>query len=259
MKLSYTQTGESGPPLVIMHGLFGSARNWQGIAKQLANHYTVYALDLRNHGLSPHAATMGYQEMAGDVVKFLDNQELTDSVILGHSMGGKVAMELALSQPNRVNKLVVVDIAPVTYKHDFNDILEGLFSIPLDNVTSRKDADQYLARTIKTLSLRQFLLQNLVKTPDNGYQWRVNLNSIQKNMNNIMGFFKSSSSASFKKKTLFIRGGASSYLSPSHQASALDLFPNGRVETVNKAGHWPHVESPNVFLDLLTPFLAEIA
>ena len=131
MKLSYTQAGESGPPLVIMHGLFGSARNWQGIAKQLANHYTVYALDLRNHGLSPHAATMGYQEMAGDVVKFLDNQQITDSVILGHSMGGKVAMELALSQPDRVNKLVVVDIAPVTYKHDFNDILDGLFSICL--------------------------------------------------------------------------------------------------------------------------------
>ena len=258
MKLSYTRTRGSGPPLVILHGLFGSARNWQSIAKHLASHYTVYALDLRNHGSSPHAVTMSYQEMAGDVIDFLDDQQLTAPVVLGHSMGGKVAMRLALNCPELVSKLVVVDIAPVTYKHDFNDILQGLFNIPLDNITSRKEADEYLAKTVKTLSLRQFLLQNLTSTSTNGYEWRVNLNSIKENMGNIMGFHEANSNASSGKKTLFIRGGTSSYLSPSNQVYALKLFPNGKIETVNKAGHWPHVEAPNVFLNLLTPFLDEI-
>jgi len=258
MKLSCSQTGEFGPPLVILHGLFGSARNWQGIAKQLASHYTIYALDLRNHGASPHADTMSYQEMAGDVVEFLDKQQLNAPIILGHSMGGKVAMTLALRYPNRLSKLVVVDIAPVTYKHEFNDILQGLASIPMDSIKSRKEADECLAKTIQTLSLRQFLLQNLAPRQGGGYQWRVNLNSIQENMSNIMGFLETKSNVSFKKKTLFIRGALSSYLSASHQVSALNLFPNGTVQTVNKAGHWPHAELPQDFLDLLKPFLDEI-
>lgn len=254
IELNFTKHGEHGPALIILHGLFGSARNWQGIARQLADRFSVYALDLRNHGGSAHADTMDYPLMAADVLNFMQQQNLSDVILLGHSMGGKVAMQLALSCPDKIRQLVVVDIAPVHYQHNFDEVLAGLYHVPLDGVDSRKQADQYLAEKISTVSLRQFLLQNLVSNTEGGYQWRVNLASIEESMPAIMDF-PSHDAGRFIKPTLFINGGASSYLSKRHRAVASQVFPQALFETVANAGHWPHVESPIEFMEYLNKFL----
>ncbi len=253
--LNFTQHGDSGQPLIILHGLFGSARNWQGIARQLADRYKVYALDLRNHGLSPHADEMSYPLMAADVLAFMAQHQLDDAIVLGHSMGGKVAMELALSWPDKVSKLIIVDIAPVVYTHNFDDVLLGLYHVPLDTVSSRKEADKYLAEKVSTPSLRQFLLQNLVANTSGGYQWRVNLASIEDNMLNIMGFPENDTAKKHTGLTLFINGGQSTYLASRYLHTTAEKFPTASFKTIAGAGHWPHIESPVEFMSHLTDFL----
>ncbi|MEO1889644.1 MAG: alpha/beta fold hydrolase [Cycloclasticus sp.] len=254
--LNFTEQGDAGEPLIILHGLFGSGRNWQGVAKLLADRYCVYPLDLRNHGSSTHADVMDYPSMSADVASFMNQQGLPEATILGHSMGGKVAMQLAMSEPDKVSRLIVVDIAPVTYKHNFDDVLGGLHHVPLDKITSRKEADRYLAEKIDVLSLRQFLLQNLVLSKAGGFEWRVNLASIEKNMSAIMGFPVSETPQCFDKKTLFINGEKSTYLAPRYRTSVAEIFPAAEFETVPKAGHWPHIESPSAFMEILNKFLS---
>jgi len=254
VELNFSQHGDQGPPLIILHGLFGSARNWQGIAKQLSDRFSVYTVDLRNHGSSAHADSMDYRSMAADVLFFMQQQGIDSAVLIGHSMGGKVAMQLALSNPERFERLVVVDIAPVAYKHNFDDVLEGLYHVPVDSIKSRKEADQYLAEKITTLSLRQFLLQNLVTNSEGAYQWRVNLTGIEQSMPAIMDF-SSVMDETFSKPSLFINGGQSSYLSARYRPAATKLFPQALFQTVDGAGHWPHVESPLEFMAFLNAFL----
>lgn len=255
VSLNFTTQGEQPQHLIIMHGLFGSGRNWQVSAKQLSEHFTVHTLDLRNHGSSPHHDDMSYPEMADDVLEFLDQKGIDKAYILGHSMGGKVAMTFALAHPERVSKLVVVDIAPVTYQHEFGDIIGGLRSVPLEDVSSRKEADSYLASKIDELSLRQFLLQNLVPAEAGGFKWRVNLDSIEKNLGNIIGFPDAHASKSFDVPSLFIGGDMSTYLAPRYQEAVMNCFPNAEIHMIPKVGHWPHVESPAAFMESLKPFL----
>lgn len=253
--LNSTKHGKIGQPLIILHGLFGSARNWQGIARQLADRYTVYTLDLRNHGSSPHADEMSYPSMAMDVLAFMALNKLDDAVVLGHSMGGKVAMQFASSWPEKVSKLVIVDIAPVVYTHNFDDVLLGLYHVPLDNVNSRKDADKYLAEKVSVSSLRQFLLQNLVSNTSGGYQWRVNLASIEDSMLDIMGFPTSDATKKYKGETLFINGGKSTYMASRYHAITEERFPTADFKTIAKSGHWPHIESPEEFMTIVNEFL----
>jgi len=169
-------------------------------------------------------------------------------------MGGKVAMELALSNADKVSKLVVVDIAPVTYQHNFDDVLLGLYHVPLDEVSSRKDADAYLAEKVKDLGLRQFLLQNLVVNTAGGYQWRVNLASIEEGMPDIMGF-SPQGDRTYSGETQFIKGGKSTYLASRYQETVAEMFPNMEFETIEQSGHWPHIESPKEFMKVLGDFL----
>lgn len=253
--LNFSQFGEANPPLIIMHGLFGSARNWQGIAKQLSDRYTVYALDLRNHGGSPHADVMDYPSMSADVLEFMAQHDLSNATVLGHSMGGKVAMQFALSFPEKVKKLVIVDIAPVTYTHNFDDVLVGLYHIPINRVASRKEADEYLAEKIDVLSLRQFLLQNLVSNTSGGFKWRVNLASIEDNMPAIMGFPSCDERQAYDGETLFINGGTSTYLAPRYRTITKSIFSTADFQTITKSGHWPHIESPTAFMSTLNKFL----
>lgn len=255
ISLNFTKQGDNSRSLIIMHGLFGSGRNWHGIAKQLSEHFTVYTLDMRNHGGSPHQAKMSYTDMATDVLQFMDQQGLSEAYVLGHSMGGKVAMTFALAHPERVTKLVVVDIAPVVYQHEFHNILIALRSIPLDTVASRKEADVILAKQIDIVSLRQFLLQNLVPLKTGGFQWRVNLDSIENNMDDIMGFPDAHTDKSFDVPSLFIGGGGSTYLAPRFHAAVTNFFPRADIHIIPKVGHWPHVEAPAEFLNSLNPFL----
>ena len=256
VSLNFVRHGEAGRPIIILHGLFGSARNWQGIAKQLAERDTVYSLDLRNHGSSPHADEMGYESMAADVLAFMALEDIKEAVVLGHSMGGKVAMQLALSEPKKVSQLIVVDMAPVTYSHNFDDVLLGLYHVPLESVGSRKEADQYLAEKLSTPSLRQFLLQNLVANTSGGYQWRVNLASIEKSMPDIMGFPANSLKKQYANRTLFINGGQSTYMTSRYREPTKEMFPAAEFQTIAKSGHWPHIESPVEFMTLLNSFLS---
>ncbi|PHS73261.1 MAG: alpha/beta hydrolase [Cycloclasticus sp.] len=238
-----------------MHGLFGSARNWRGIAQKLSKNAVVYTVDLRNHGASPHVKQMPYSLMAEDIVHFMQQQNFQSAQVLGHSMGGKVAMQLALNYPERVNRLIVVDMAPVTYTHNFNDILTALSNIPMETISSRNDADEILKKSIDVLSLRQFLLQNLVAKESGGYAWRVNLDSIKSNMSNIMGFPKENKNVTYTNPTLFIGGGNSTYLAERYLAAVKTLFPSAQVDILKGVGHWPQVEAPKAFLSCLEPFL----
>lgn len=253
-RVEYGTAVSGRPPLIILHGLFGSSRNWHPIAKSLSKNHHIYTLDLRNHGQSPHANSMTYPDMAADVQTFIQEIGFDSVNLIGHSMGGKVAMWLALSQPELVNKLVVVDIAPVTYEHEFSTVLSGLNSIPLDTINSRQEADNYLAQFLTQTHLRQFLLQNL-NYKDNAYSWRINLPVIGQSINDIIGFPVTSTSSSFPKRVMFIGGTESDYLDKTYHSQTRQLFPKATFSMVKAVGHWLHSEQPELFKALIAPYL----
>jgi esterase len=245
----------SGPPLAILHGLFGSGRNWASIAKRLAAHHRVIAFDLRNHGASPWAATMAYDEMADDVCASLTALGCNRFALLGHSMGGKVAMLAALRDPEAVERLVVADIAPVAYQPRHLGMIQAMRSLDLAGVRRRAEADARLAQAVPDPAERAFLLQNLVF--DGGaMRWRINLEAIERAMPVLVGFPPLPSGTTYKGSTLFIGGGHSDYLRPEHEPQIRRLFPRARIARIAKAGHWLHAETPQAFLDLVEPFLA---
>lgn len=245
---------ESSPSLIIMHGLFGSGRNWSMLARKFAEFFHVHMLDLRNHGASPHRETMNYEVMADDLAHFLDLHEIERASILGHSMGGKVAMWFALNHPDRVERLIAADIAPVSYQHSFDQILLGLKSIPLDWVNSRSDADEFLSEYLDEKPLRQFLLQNLV-IQDGNAGWRINLAAIEKALPQILSFPDTGSVSPNDLPALFIAGGQSDYVLPEHVEVIEQLFPSARIENIHNAGHWLHAEQPDEFARVVKAFL----
>lgn len=251
MKLHY-QTLGAGQPLVILHGLFGAARNWQHIGQQLAAEYQVYLLDLRNHGHSPHAPQMDYAAMVGDLVDFIAQQKLSTFHLLGHSMGGKVAMLYALTQEPTLASLTVVDIAPVTYTHDFADVMAGLHAVEAAHVSSRKQADAALAAYVKPLGLRQFLLQNLVFEHAE-YRWRIPISVIGQAIPQIVGF--PDVDGAYHGATLFVKGADSDYIRTEHDALIRSYFPYAQTETIEHAGHWLHAEQPEAFLQAVRTVL----
>ena len=259
MQLHATHYGEpqsERPPVIILHGLFGSNRNWHPIAKVLSEHFDVYSLDLRNHGKSPHSDQMNYPHMAEDVEDFIEHHHFDSVSIIAHSMGGKAAMWLALNRPDLVHKLIVVDIAPVDYQHDFSEVLSGFKSIPLASIQSRKDADRHLSNTIQTESLRQFLLQNL-QSRAGQYSWRINLDAIEQFMPEITSFPDASHLPAFEKRVLFVGGGQSNYLNKENQKQTRHLFPMASFSMIKNAGHWLHSEQPELFVSLITPYLSK--
>ncbi|MDD5578923.1 MAG: alpha/beta fold hydrolase [Methylobacter sp.] len=240
-------------PLIILHGFFASSRNWRSIAEKLSAKFHVYVLDMRNHGESPHNPCMDYPAMAADLLLFLNNHRLNSVSLLGHSMGGKVAMWFALNNPGYVNKLIVVDIAPVNYKHRFDDLIQALKALPLNEISNRKQAEILLASVIPELSYRQFLLQNLI-LKNGGYCWRIDLDIFQRMAPNIIAFPDTGHLAPFTRKTLFIAGENSNYLKPYNITK---LFPTAILSIVASAGHWLHVQQPGVFLALVEKFLQD--
>jgi len=242
-----------GPPLLILHGLFGSQRNWGGIIRQLAQHNRVHGLDLRNHGESPWRASMGYDEMAADLARYIEANDLGKAAILGHSMGGKVAMRLALNRPDLVERLIVVDIAPVPYHNEhYSNYVEAMLGMDLTRITRRADADAALKPVIEDDSLRAFLLQNLV-SDEGTFRWRINLKDIGANMQALIGF--PDGGAPFEGPTWFIAGERSNYIRPKHRDTVLHLFPNAKLLEIADSGHWPHAEHPERFLAMLRPLL----
>jgi len=254
LDLAYDEFGATGPPVLILPGLLGSARNWTSIAKQLADTHGVFALDLRNHGRSPWAESMSFDEMADDVAAFIERHDLSPATVIGHSLGGKVAMRLALTRPDLVERLVVVDVAPVAYEHSFAPYIDALRQVDLSEVSRRADAERELAAAIPDPGVRSFLLQNLIKTAD-GFAWRVNLDGLRANMADLMGF-PADPKAQYAGPTLFLSGGRSDYVEPGHRPLIERLFPQAEHAVIEDAGHWVHAERPTEFLAQLRQFLA---
>ena len=255
MQLYYrTEGNPDKPALVILHGLFGSSDNWLTMSKFLAEEYYVVLPDACNHGQSPHSNEFNYSQMAQDVVDLLDSLNLDAVYLVGHSMGGKTAMHLAATFPERVKKLVVVDISPRYYQPHHQTILAGLHNLPLATIKTRRDADKELSNHITELGVRQFLLKNLDRTPE-GYKWRMNLPVITDNIENVGEALEAD--MRYDGPTLFIDGETSSYI----KADDIDLirkhFPQAKVETIANAGHWVQAEQPEAFKDALEDFLKE--
>jgi esterase len=250
--LVYEELGSDHPvPLIILHGFFASSRNWRKIAERLSSAYHVYVLDMRNHGLSPHHAIMDYLGMTADVLRFMDEHALTTAHVMGHSMGGKIAMWLALNHPERMNKLIVVDIAPKSFTHSFDKIIQALMDLPLDKIHNRKQAEIMLARDIPELDYRRFLLQNLV-LKDGYYDWRINLAIFLQTAPNIIAFPGGKNLTPYIGGTLFIAGADSAYV---ELEDIITIFPNAMFKTIAKAGHWLHVQQPEVFTEMVENFL----
>jgi esterase len=254
VELANDAFGEIGPPVVILHGLLGSARNWTSVARQLAPTHRVFALDLRNHGRSPWADTMSFEEMADDVSAFIERHDLGPAALIGHSLGGKVAMRLALTRGGLVERLLVVDVAPVAYAHSFGPFVAAMQQVDLAAVHQRADAEAQLERRIPEVGFRNFLLQNLIRT-DGGYAWRVNLEALAANMPDLLGFPALPDGAVYRGPTLFVAGGRSSYIKPEHRPLIERLFPGAEHGVIEGAGHWVHAERPAEFLDRVRAFL----
>lgn len=251
MKLNYFQTG-SGPSLIIIHGLFGSASNFRTLAKDFAKTHTVYCLDLRNHGASPHDNDISYDAMASDVIEFMDDHRIDCSAVMGHSLGGKVAMQIALNYPERLSKLVVGDIAPVVYPHHHDRIFEGLNAVDLDKITSRKDAEETLAHYVDIPAVRLFLLTNLIRDQNKSFVWRINLKALQDGYAHVA---KQPSGTPFQGPTLFIRGSLSDYVKEEYFPALYELFPHAEITTLEGVGHWLHAEKPKEYSEIVLNFL----
>lgn len=252
VNLAFEHFGDlNNAPLIILHGFFASSRNWRACAEKLATYFCVYVLDARNHGASPHAEIMNYETMAADVANFIKQNDLQNVTLLGHSMGGKTAMWFALNYPNLVQNLIIVDIAPINYKHSFEPLINALKNLPLAELANRKQAELLLADLIPELTYRQFLLQNLVLKTD-GYQWRIDLDIFQRNANNILLFPNVENVPQFVDRTLFLAGGNSRYIKEN---STEMLFPFAKIQVIPDAEHWIHVQQPEAFLNAVTSFL----
>ncbi len=252
MQLHCKQLGQ-GEPLVLLHGLFGQADNWFGVAPKLAEKFRVIALDLRNHGNSPHHPEMDYPLMAADVDRFFATHKLESAHVIGHSMGGKVAMQLALDFPARVQKLVVVDMAPRAYQRMHDPIFEALLALDLAAFQTRQQIEAALAPEISSLNLRRFLLKNLGRDEHGRFVWKMNLRGVAENYGRLGEVL--TSKEPFPKPTLFIRGAKSDYINATDALEIKNYFPAAQIATIEAAKHWVHADAPEEFVRLVREFL----
>lgn len=250
--LNYKVMGQ-GAPLIVLHGLFGTLDNWQTIGKYLAEAYTVFLVDQRNHGRSPHLPYQDYPSMAEDLHRFMEQQGVYSSNLLGHSMGGKTAMEFALEYPDQVDKLIIVDIAPKAYPPGHDQIFEALLAIDLSTLPSRPAAEEILRGFIQEDGVIQFLLKNLSRTKEGGFEWKMNLPVLYRCYPELLSAPKAQ--GYFSGETLFVRGGKSDYVLDSDLPAIRAHFPNYQLETIPQAGHWVHADAPADLLKLVLDFL----
>lgn len=255
----HTETTGAGPDLVILHGLFGSGENWRSQAKRLSSDFTTHCMDLRNHGASPHTPAMNYPAMAADVINTCEKLGLSNFHLLGHSMGGKTAMQLALTHPALIKQLIVVDIGPKQYPRHHGNILEGLSVLQTAGqdkiLKSRRDADTILASKVENAAVRSFLLKNLQRTETGHYELCINLDAIVTCYNDIAAAISPLTYVPRSEPTLFIKGAESDYLQAEDQQSILALFPGAKSKTIGGAGHWPQSEKPDVVYKIIHDFL----
>jgi len=239
--------------LIILHGLFGSSDNWFTLSKMFSQHYSVFVVDQRNHGQSPHTDEMNYAALAEDLHDFVVEHGLSKPMIIGHSMGGKAVMNYAVNYPDEIGKFVIVDIVPKAYPVHHDHILEGLHDIPLGHLASRTEADALLSRNVPEPEVRQFLLKNLGRRPDGGFEWKINLESIDHHIEEMgQGMIYSGKQ---EGPCLFIRGEKSNYYEPGDEDRIRAVFPNAEIMTMD-TGHWVQAEKPEEFARIVLAYLA---
>ncbi len=263
MQLNFKKIG-TGEPLVIVHGLYGASDNWVTASKMLAEHFTVYIIDQRNHGRSPHTKTHTYDDMVADLLQFLDDHQIDKANLLGHSMGGKTVMLFANKYPSRVKKLIVVDIAPVNYADANNPsprvaehqkIMATMASIPVAHFSSRTAIDKVLEENISSLAVRQFILKNLNRK-NNGFEWKLNVNTIKEYLIEIMnGIPASVFDCVYYTPTLFIKGENSDYIRNCDEQVIRKLFSKAEFSTIPNSGHWVHAQQPKLLVKTVNYFL----
>jgi len=251
MLLHYKSFGE-GEPLIILHGFLGSLDNWQSIAKELAATNQVFILDVRNHGKSFHDYHHDYNSMVADVHYFIDHLGLSKVTLLGHSMGGKIAMLFALKYPLLVSHLIVVDIAPKIYQPGHEDILYALSKVNPKELKSRQEAVDIISTYIHDSSVVQFLLKNLDREVDGSFSWKMNLPVLSSQYAEILSF---PGEGIFNEPTLFLKGEKSDYILPSDEPNIQQYFPKAKIVSVKNAGHWVHAENPVDFISETSIFL----
>ena len=254
MELHYRTLGK-GQPVIILHGIFGTSDNWQTFGKQLAGNYQVFLVDQRNHGLSPHSDTFDYPAMAADLHQFIQQHQLENPVIIGHSMGGKVAMFYAVAYPEKLDKLVVVDIAPRNYPIHHQHILDAMSGVGLASATSRKDIEEQLKPYLPDFGVRQFIMKNLKREDDNSFSWKLNLLAIKENIANVG--LAVDNDAKVDRPTLFVRGENSDYIGSEDEELIRQIFPLAQIVTIENTGHWVHAEQPKALYEVLLKFLSD--
>lgn len=254
-QVHHAPSGTTGTPLLLIHGLFGSADNWGSIARQFAQHRPVISVDLRNHGRSPHHASQTYAEMAADVLAVCDHLDLAQVHVLGHSLGGKVAMQFAMQSPQRVNKLIVVDMAMRAYADVHTPLIDAMLAVDLSLCASRSEVDKALAPAIPNLMVRQFLLTNLHKVDDR-LQWRLNLAALKANYGQLQSALLPPENTGLTMPSLFIRGERSDYVNAQDMHTISQHFTQASFVSL-PTDHWVHAEQPQLFMQAVAAFLAE--
>ena len=258
MELFYRKFGDEGDqPLIILHGLFGISDNWVTFARRIAMEgFEVFIPDQRNHGQSPHSGNFNYLALTDDLFEFIDEHEIEQPMLLGHSMGGKVAMRFTLENPDMVEKLVVVDIGTKAYppRTQHKQIIKAMRQVDLENVKNRRQVEEQLGRFISEQRIRQFILKNLYRTAQNHFEWRLNIDGIETNLDDMFDAIQTGQT--FEKPTLFIKGGASDYILLEDFDAMRKNFPYAEIVTIAGASHWVHVEAPERFYQLTYGFLS---
>lgn len=254
--LNYRKYGDTGPDLIVLHGLFASGKNWRSFARSIENDFQIWMPDARNHGESPHAETMSYKEMAEDVVCFLDNNGLERIMLLGHSMGGKTAMQVALRFPERVSCLIVVYIAPVQYEHLHKNLklIRAKQELGLPKIMTRAEVEKKLAYKIDEKHILSFLMTNLI-CKEGQSQWRIGLEQIASGLQVLLNHLNPENT--FSGPTLFLGGANSDYIKTEYHKQIRILFPESSVKMLKNCGHWLHVEQPESFQKTVSAFLQQ--
>lgn len=263
MKLFFRKYGQ-GPPLIIIHGLYGSSDNWVSIGRELSSDFEVFLIDQRNHGRSPHTIDHNYQLLKEDLHEFMDQQSIDKAIIIGHSMGGKTAMFFATSYPDRISHLIIADISPRSYKSSNSNqllshtkIIRAMYNLDFYGITSREDIDEILAKSIPENRIRQFLLKNIKRSKNNEYSWTLNLKTIRNELSKIMDGLDENQTEIVGFPVLFLKGANSDYISDKDLKFIQKIFPFADIETIPEAGHWLHAEQPELFLQKVRNFILQ--
>ena len=263
MELFFRKYGQ-GPPLIIIHGLYGSSDNWVSIGRKLAENFEVFIIDQRNHGRSPHSKDHNYQLLKEDLREFMDSQSIEKAIIIGHSMGGKTAMFFAADYPERISRLIVADISPKSYKSTnsnqlfaHNNIIRAMYNIDFYGITSRDEVDEILSKSIPEIRVRQFLLKNVKRSKNNEYGWSLNIRAIKYELSNIMEGLDDKQGEITGFPVLFLKGENSEYIQDEDRKAIRNIFPFTDIETIPNAGHWLHAEQPGIFIQKVTDFILQ--